>query len=158
MKDETGTAGPSQPAPCRRRRKADYRMKVIRNIEFRAAVHLGLDAPRIVAVDGRPARPEWIDVLTAALRGHGFTEAEMEELIDTEYVLADRQGRYAAVETALLADVDDVTQARRRADLIAKAHGQPAVAAVLCAGYTQEAQEASHRQDVILLHLRENRN
>ena len=106
MKDETGTTVPGRQYPYLPRRKADYHKKVIRNIEFRAAAHLGLDEPRIIAVNARPARPEWTAVLTAALRGPGITESEMEELIDTELVLAGRHGRSAAVETVLLADIE----------------------------------------------------
>lgn len=138
-------------------RRREYREKAVRNLEFRAAAHLHMDEPRIIAMNGRVAASVWIRLLTAALRGRGFTEAELEELIDTEFVLAGRAGQYAAVETALVAEADDIARARRRADLVARAQGEPALAAVMCAGYTQEAQEASHQQDVTLLHMREKR-
>ena len=132
-----------------------YHGKVLRNIAFRAMTQLGMENPWIIAADGSPALPEWHRILQLALNRRDLTPDDIDELTETDIVLTDENGRHAAVEASVHADVHDVTRARRRADLLTKAAGQPAIAAVICATHSQEAAATAQAQNVALVHMRE---
>ena len=136
-------------------RGADYHAKVLRNIEFRVSLDLGLPNPRIIAADGSPALPEWHRILQLALNNGDIGRDDIEDLTETDIVLATEDGRLTAVEAAVSADVNDVARARRRADLLTQATRQPAVAAVICASRNREAEAAAGNDNVALLHMRE---
>lgn len=136
-------------------RRRNYDRIIIRNIIFHAMAYPGMKTPRLIAANGIPAEHEWQRILQRSTQGRGLTKPEIEDLTDTEYVLYDANGSYAAVETALLADVEDVGRARRCADLIAKANDHPAIAALICPASTEDAHTAAQEQEVTLLHMRE---
>ena len=72
-----------------------------------------------------------------------------------DIILTDENGGLVAAEVSVRADTHDVTRARHRADLLVKAAGQAAIAIVICASHSQEAESTAQAQDVALLHMRE---
>ena len=136
-------------------RGRDYHDKALRNAAFRLINPFSMVNPRIIAADGRPAEPEWHRILQLAINHGDLAPDDTDELTEADIVLLDDNGRHAVVEASVHADVHDVTRARHRANLLTKAAGQPAIAIVLCAGHSQEAESTAQAQDVALLHMRE---
>ena len=132
-----------------------YQNKALRQIGILVMTSHGLTNPRIIATDGRPAEPEWHRMIQLALNSRDLSPDDISELNEADIILIDDHGRPVVAEASVTAAAHDVSRARHRADLLTKAAGQPAIAVVLCAGHSQDAEDTAQAQEVALLHMRE---
>ena len=132
-----------------------YQNRALNTAPIRAAAELRMDQPRVIAPDGNPSLPEWHSILQPAFNRQEINHEDIEELTNADIALADQQGRYAIIESAVSANASDVTRARRRADLLSTIVKGPVIAAVICARHNQEAQSLTLALDVTISHLRD---
>ena len=136
-------------------RGRDYQDKALRQIGTLVMIDYGMTNTSIIAADGRPSEPEWHRIIQLALNNRNLTRDEINELNETDIILTDENGGLVAAEVSIRADVHDATRARHRADLLAKAAGQAAIAIVICAGHSPDVESTAQAEDVALLHMRE---
>ena len=136
-------------------RGRDYQDKALRQIGTMVMIDYGMTNTSIIAADGRPSEPEWHRIIQLALNNRNLTRDEINELNETDIILKDENGGLVAAEVSIRADVHDATRARHRADLLAKAAGQAAIAIVICAGHSPDVESTAQAEDVALLHMRE---
>ena len=136
-------------------RGRDYQDKALRQIGTMVMIDYGMTNTSIIAADGRPSEPEWHRIIQLALNNRNLTRDEINELNETDIILKDENGGLVAAEVSIRADVHDATRARHRANLLAKAAGQAAIAIVICAGHSPDVESTAQAEDVALLHMRE---
>ena len=114
---------------------AELERKIHANIAGMVCTPLGIRRPRVLKSILAATVPELFDLLDPALDDGRITRAQFDRLMQTDIILAAREGNaqpvYVAIEISRTVHDEDLDRARERADILAAASGVPALALVI---------------------------
>ena len=114
---------------------AELERKIHANIAGMVCTPLGIRRPRVLKSILAATVPELFDLLEPALDDGRITRAQFDRLMQTDIILAAREGNaqpvYVAIEISRTVHDEDLDRARERADILAAASGLPALALVI---------------------------
>ncbi len=134
----------------------DYERKVARRSGRLARRRLAMTSPQTVYAVTLPDQAHVPDLLDQAVGERRISEAQADDLEETDLILVDRSNStYALAEVSLTLDAEDARRARRRADTLATASGQPVQAAVIGVYALDECRQAASEHGVTVITLPE---
>ena len=114
---------------------AELERKIHANIAGMVCTPLGIRRPRVLKSILAATVPELFDLLDPALDDGRINRAQFDSLMQTDIILAAREGNaqpvYVAIEISRTVHDEDLDRARERADILAAASGVPALALVI---------------------------
>ena len=114
---------------------AELERKIHANIAGMVCTPLGIRRPRVLKSILAATVPELFDLLDPALDDGRISRAQFDSLMQTDIILAAREGNaqpvYVAIEISRTVHDEDLDRARERADILAAASGVPALALVI---------------------------
>ena len=129
-----GTVG-SLAGTVGRLQGAELERKIHANIAGMVCTPLGIRRPRVLKSILAATVPELFDLLDPALDDGRINRAQFDSLMQTDIILAAREGNaqpvYVAIEISRTVHDEDLDRARERADILAAASGVPALALVI---------------------------
>ena len=129
-----GTVG-SLAGTVGRLQGAELERKIHANIAGMVCTPLGIRRPRVLKSILAATVPELFDLLDPALDDGRISRAQFDSLMQTDIILAAREGNaqpvYVAIEISRTVHDEDLERARERADILAAASGVPALALVI---------------------------
>ncbi len=134
----------------------DYERKVARRSGRLARRRLAMTSPQTVYAVTLPDQAHIPDLLDQAVGERRISEAQADDLEETDLILVDRSNStYALAEVSLTLDAEDARRARRRADTLATASGQPVQATVIGVYALDECRQAASEHGVTVITLPE---
>ena len=138
---------------------SDYERRAAQSARRLARLGLGVRRARVLLARTVPDRNEIPELLDEATENGTVSDDEADDLLLADIVLlgedAGGNPAYAVCETAVAVYNDDVTRARRRAAILEKASGVPALPAVIGQSAPQETLELAERENVAFISLPE---
>ena len=129
-----GTVG-SLAGTVGRLQGAELERKIHANIAGMVCTPLGIRRPRVLKSILAATVPELFDLLDPALDDGRINRAQFDSLMQTDIILAAREGNaqpvYVAIEISRTVHDEDLDRARERADILAAASGVSALALVI---------------------------
>ena len=129
-----GTVG-SLAGTVGRLQGAELERKIHANIAGMVCTPLGIRRPRVLKSILAATVPELFDLLDPALDDGRISRAQFDRLMQTDIILAAREGNaqpvYVAIEISRTVHDEDLDRARERADILAAASGVSALALVI---------------------------
>ena len=114
---------------------AELERKIHANIAGMVCTPLGIRRPRVLKSILAATVPELFDLLDPALDDGRINRAQFDSLMQTDIILAAREGNaqpvYVAIEISRTVHDEDLERARERADILAAASGVSALALVI---------------------------
>ena len=114
---------------------AELERKIHANIAGMVCTPLGIRRPRVLKSILAATVPELFDLLDPALDDGRISRAQFDSLMQTDIILAAREGNaqpvYVAIEISRTVHDEDLERARERADILAAASGVSALALVI---------------------------
>ena len=112
-----------------------YERRIVKHCRRIVNRHLGLKRPAILHSINMNQNADLDDMLDAANAAGAITDAQIYDLDAADIIVvgtgADGQTAYVAIEVSETIGDDDVDRARERADIVGRAAGSPAMAAVI---------------------------
>ena len=127
---------------------AEYERRVRNRLMHRAILQFGLNSPVIAMTHDIPSSPSLTSVVHRAIRSGAISRDQAEDLHEADIIIADSDNRYVVVEAAITADSDDVTQAARRAEILANAAGADVLPAVVTDSFSEGLRDFADRNSV----------
>ena len=108
----------------------DYEWRCTARMPAQAQIWLGIENPNVAFSQDGSVHPAFNRALSQALQASRITPAESEDILNADIIIYGTNRRHAVVETSLNADGDDITRARRRAELLGRITGDESIPAV----------------------------
>ena len=99
-----------------------YEQRSVNRVLARAA-RLNIEPAQIAFSPAGPARQEFYDAMTVAIRGGLISQDEYEDLTEADLILRGGNHLHAVVEISLGPDEDDLSRAVRRSEILRRATG-----------------------------------
>lgn len=108
----------------------DYERRCTVRMPAQAQIRLGIEHPSVAFSQDGSVHPAFNRALSQALQANRITPTETEDILNADIIIYGTNRRHTVVETSLNADREDITRARRRADLLDRITGDESLAVV----------------------------
>ena len=111
----------------------EYERRVRTKFLFRARHLLGLERPYLALTQDGLVAPQLDSVIAHAIDTGSIDLEQIQDLHDSDLIIMGQNNRHTAVEISMTADSEDITRAKRRAEVLSAATGDTVTAAIVTA-------------------------
>ena len=111
----------------------EYERRVRTKFLFRARNQLGLERPYLALTQDGFVSPQLDSVIAHAIDTGSIDLQQIQDLHDADLIIMGQNNRHTAVEISMTADSEDITRAKRRAEVLSAATGDTVTAAIVTA-------------------------
>ena len=111
----------------------EYERRIRTRMLFRARNLLGLERPYVALTQDGLVAPQLDSIIADAIDTGSIDVEQSQDLHETDLIIMGQNNRHTAVEVSLTADSEDITRAKRRAEVLSAATGDTVTAAIITA-------------------------
>ena len=111
----------------------EYERRVRTKFLFRARNQLGLERPYVALTQDGFVAPQLDSVIAQAIDTGSIDPEQIQDLHDADLIIMGQNNLHTAVEISMTADSEDITRAKRRAEVLSAATGDTVTAVIIAA-------------------------
>ena len=111
----------------------EYERRVRTKFLFRARNQLGLERPYLALTQDGFVSPQLDSVIAHAIDTGSIDLQQIQDLHDSDLIIMGQNNHHTAVEISMTADSEDITRAKRRAEVLSAATGDTVTATIVTA-------------------------